>query len=483
MTDVVRAFDERVRRASKEGLLVGMACTFAFVVQVFFAPAMTHVTPFMVSFTDLSYLCGAAFAAFLLARVRASGRCRFVPMLWTVAAAVAILFAAYGAMVPDVASVASAAPPVNVLFLLGGALFGAYLALAIPLWLRVCSAYDPGDIVWTILLAGTLGSVLVWFLGDMGSARLVAASEVMLLLGTSMLGRLLADAEGGGAEALRAPRPLRTQGVSARLFAAGFLIAFAFTMAISFAEADGASSSYAAGTFFAPVIVACACLLVLRGFTASLLLNMAVPLIAGVVMAASFFGIEPVLSFDLAVAGVFLFLVYAAMTVLFATYGDEESSYRAFLAFAACFAGGCVAGRIGSALAVVDEPVSSHAAVLVSIFSVMAALLLCVRAASLPGRSSESEAAVSAEASPSSALVIERRIAREAERAGLGRREKEALSLLLAGKSAPEIAEAMVVAPGTAKSHVCHVYRKLGVHSRAELFEAFGLDSTHGAGA
>ncbi|MFR5000512.1 MAG: helix-turn-helix domain-containing protein, partial [Slackia sp.] len=98
--------------------------------------------------------------------------------------------------------------------------------------------------------------------------------------------------------------------------------------------------------------------------------------------------------------------------------------------------------------------------------------LLCVR---MPACASPSPAA-SSPADPSADFLLEKRVDRAADAHALGRREKEALSLLLAGKTAGEIARIMVVAPGTAKSHVYHVYRKLGVHSRAELFEMFGLD-------
>lgn len=473
-TDVLRALDARIREASRGGLLVGMACNFAFVVQAFFAPAMTHVTPLMLSFTDMSYAVGALCASALLVGSRNSARCVRMPLLWGLSLAMAVLLALYGFLITDVSDIASVGVATNAVFLAGGALFGAYLAYVIPLWLRVCAAYDPGEIIWTVLLAGALGSVLVWFLGDMGPARLLVASDSMLLLGTYMLGKALGATEDGVAAAV-AEKGRRGKGLSGRLFAACFLMAFAFATAISSAESLGASSAYATGTFFAPVLIACVCLLVLRGLTVSSLLNIAVPIITAVVMSASFFGVEPVLSFDLAVAGMFLFLVYAVMAVLFSTYGDRDAAYRAFLAIAASFAGGCVAGRLVSALAAAWEPFSSNAVVLLSIFAVIVSLLLCVRAGS-PSHGSGVDLADSAIAQPSQAFLLRKHIDAVAQRCGLGRREKEALELLLEGKTAGEIAEAMVVAPGTAKSHVYHVYRKLGVHSRSELFEMFGMD-------
>ncbi|MDO5043354.1 MAG: helix-turn-helix transcriptional regulator [Slackia sp.] len=470
----LRLIDERMCEASKNGLLLGMACNFAFVVQAFFAPAMTHVTPFSLSFTDMSYLSGAFFAAILLARARKKTALPSASALWGISFAVALLFAVYGVLAPDVSGIASMDAGITALFLFGGLLFGAYLAYVIPLWLRVCTAFDPEEVVWTILLAGSVGAVLVWFLADMGSVRLTVASIVMLLLGTYMLARTL-RAQSDGDELFRSSRSMRRDEAPRRLFAACFLVAFAFVSAISFAEGNGASALYRTGTFFAPVLLACVCLLVLKGFTVSSLLNVAVPIMTAVVMTASFFGIEPVLSFDLAVAGVFLFLVYAVVAILFATYGDESAAYRSFLALAFSFAGGCVLGRIGSALAVVKAPFSSDVVVLVSILAVVVALVLCVGMGALVNRGGCKDG-MDASLGPSSMLVLERRIDRAAEKGNLGRREKEVLFLLLEGKTAGEIAKAMVVAPGTAKSHVYHVYKKLGVHSRAELFEMFGVE-------
>ena len=465
---LMRSIDEKVRRSSKDGLLIGMACNFAFVTQVFFAPAMTHVTPFMLSFTDMSYCFGALSAAFLLARMRAKTLRPRATVLWGLTGALTLMFVLYSFLLPSVADIVSA-NAANMLFLAGGALFGVYLAYVVPLWLRACAIHDPAEIVWTVLLAGLLGSVLVWFFADMGPTRLLAASLGALLLGTYLLSRA-SDAFVSDVDA-----PRRESGApyaSKRLFAACFLMAFAFVEAISFAEADGASSAYAAGTFFAPVLIACVCLLALRGLTVVSLLSMAVPIATVVVMSASFFRFDPVLSFDLAVAGMFLFLVYAVMAVFFSTYGSDRAAYGSFLMLAVSFAGGCVVGRVGSAFAVSCEPFSSNVAVLAAILAVVAALLLCVR---MPACASPSPAA-SSPADPSADFLLEKRGGRAAHAHALGRREKEALSLLLAGKTAGEIARIMVVAPGTAKSHVYHVYRKLGVHSRAELFEMFGLD-------
>lgn len=54
---------------------------------------------------------------------------------------------------------------------------------------------------------------------------------------------------------------------------------------------------------------------------------------------------------------------------------------------------------------------------------------------------------------------------------GLTRREEDVLALLAQRKTNAQIAEEMVVSDATVKSHVQHIYRKLGVHSRKQLEE------------
>lgn len=48
-------------------------------------------------------------------------------------------------------------------------------------------------------------------------------------------------------------------------------------------------------------------------------------------------------------------------------------------------------------------------------------------------------------------------------------REEDVLFLLVQGKSIAEVAQNLVIAKGTAKVHVRHIYEKLGIHTRDEL--------------
>jgi LuxR family maltose regulon positive regulatory protein len=53
----------------------------------------------------------------------------------------------------------------------------------------------------------------------------------------------------------------------------------------------------------------------------------------------------------------------------------------------------------------------------------------------------------------------------------LSDRELEVLRLMAADLSAPEIAEELVIAVSTVRSHIKHIYGKLDAHSRYEAIE------------
>ena len=57
-----------------------------------------------------------------------------------------------------------------------------------------------------------------------------------------------------------------------------------------------------------------------------------------------------------------------------------------------------------------------------------------------------------------------------AKRYGCSQREEEVLSLLAQHKTARDIEQELCIANGTAKAHIRHVYQRLDIHSREELF-------------
>jgi DNA-binding CsgD family transcriptional regulator len=84
-------------------------------------------------------------------------------------------------------------------------------------------------------------------------------------------------------------------------------------------------------------------------------------------------------------------------------------------------------------------------------------LLVSVAGASVVTRSASSHAGSSVEIGPTSRLAEP-----------LTEREREILGLLLSGLSNREIARHLVVSPNTVKTHLEHMYGKLGVSSRLQ---------------
>lgn len=64
---------------------------------------------------------------------------------------------------------------------------------------------------------------------------------------------------------------------------------------------------------------------------------------------------------------------------------------------------------------------------------------------------------------------LEALCAKAARTYDLTRREEDVLCLLVEGRTAPQIAEELVVSPNTVKTHVRNLYRKLGINRRADL--------------
>ena len=55
----------------------------------------------------------------------------------------------------------------------------------------------------------------------------------------------------------------------------------------------------------------------------------------------------------------------------------------------------------------------------------------------------------------------------------LSPRETEVLGHLLSGRSAPAIAEKMVITTGTVKTHLVHIYKKMDVGGRQDVVDRF----------
>lgn len=72
---------------------------------------------------------------------------------------------------------------------------------------------------------------------------------------------------------------------------------------------------------------------------------------------------------------------------------------------------------------------------------------------------------------------LDQKCAALAQAFDLTEREREVLRLLARKKKPRVISDELFVASSTVKTHTRHIYRKLGVHSKQELFELLGVDA------
>ncbi|WP_165047191.1 MULTISPECIES: helix-turn-helix transcriptional regulator [unclassified Adlercreutzia] len=72
---------------------------------------------------------------------------------------------------------------------------------------------------------------------------------------------------------------------------------------------------------------------------------------------------------------------------------------------------------------------------------------------------------------PSSEEIFQEKVRRVATRYKLTARETEVFFLLAKGRSNKLIQERLVISPHTVDSHISHIYRKCGVHSRQEIMD------------
>ena len=67
--------------------------------------------------------------------------------------------------------------------------------------------------------------------------------------------------------------------------------------------------------------------------------------------------------------------------------------------------------------------------------------------------------------------MLERRCAVVARRCELTPRERDVLKLLARGRTLGVVARELSIAEGTARTHMGHIYAKLGVHKQQELID------------
>ncbi|WP_140396431.1 helix-turn-helix transcriptional regulator [Gordonibacter sp. An230] len=164
----------------------------------------------------------------------------------------------------------------------------------------------------------------------------------------------------------------------------------------------------------------------------------------------------PVLFDAMYYVGLSLFEVHVLVAIIVASRGSGVSSLAPFAAKMVVYGAGFLAGK---ALSFALDPASLPAVLTAVLLAYLAfnVVVLAVNQVS--------------DAAGSSAPVQEAISMRMGERYGLTPREKEVLSCLLEGRSYEGIGRTLFISSSTVKTHVKHIYEKVGVGSRDELID------------
>ena len=449
-----------------DGLFVGTSCTIALVSYTHYTPALAHTSPEALSFSDIACVFGVLTSVLLLVLSKRDRPAFARPaVIWASSLSVLVSILSF-ALFPTLAHLST----LTVAFV-GGGLFGVYLSVMAICWLWVYAHHSAAAVIWNVVFSAFVGSIMLWFIVGMDTARVACSLVALLGVSAYSLTKRMRLLQG---RRLEQATPLETGGrTPAHIIVATFLFSYAFMVSLSFAGLEHFSLAFSGIVILIPFLLVSVLMLSFKRLTAMSLLNVAVPVIVTATLSASFLDLAPVVTFDLALIGVLLFLAYAVVLLCAITERTDSHAYRAFSLLMIGYFGGCIIGRAVSAWSMFGASLSHDFVVLSSVLAVLMAMFLCIHngftpkqlvALFDPGRTSDKEGLTDEQAA---------RLDQVSARCNLGNREREVLELLLRQKTASEIATEMTIANGTAKSHIRHVYKKLSVHSREELFNLF----------
>ena len=222
----------------------------------------------------------------------------------------------------------------------------------------------------------------------------------------------------------------------------------------------------AAGVLFCGLVVALG-----RRFDTLLVYRLSLPLmVAGFVVLTLFMESFTVGSVFVVTAGYEFFeLLFWTMLVAVVLRGGRSAFAVFAWGVAATYLGmglGMMTSRVAVELiAAGSVPISSFSLVSILVLVILVVLVLPEGTLSKVGRAGRPHVVRMDDA------AFSRRCARVAEAHGLTRREGDVLELLGRGRTLAVVARELGIAEGTARTHMGHIYAKLGVHRQQELID------------
>lgn len=361
----------------------------------------------------------------------------------------------------------------------GAALFassicaGAFVALASAFWFEHFIDRPMESIALSLTSCLVGGVALSWFLIGATMDRFTVGYGAMILFAGISLGLSLKKKSCHiGSQEIKVDSGIFPPLSVMVLLVSIFVLCFATMLSVSYAGRQSWHSDEIWLIILPAALVALFTVLFMRRVEAGVLLNIALAVVAASLLLSSFFAIAPTALFIVASNGITLTV---SLTILFMA----DLSKR--LVLPPCKMGiwavltvflGFISGRVAEEIVCNVLPDPTFAQSCLSIACVVL-LIVCVSASlhskSLTGMMRHEFNDESMD-EPTAEESQKERLTEFAESKGLGAREQEALALLLQGCSASEVADKMFIANGTAKAHIRHIYQKLEVSTRDDLF-------------
>ena len=356
----------------------------------------------------------------------------------------------------------------EVAFVVSAVTVGSFIATQALFWFKFFVGRAIETVALSMLVSIVVGCFISWFLLGMTPDRLAIGYALVALLAGWTLERAFGNR-------VKLEKRVRQGSTSSSFLAgpllAGFLFSFTFMLSVSFVGLESWHADVGWGMLWPAALVFGIVALFSRRINIASLLYASLTLVVAAILFASFLHIDQALVFWLATMSCAVNISY--LVILFCNLASRVSisGHRLVASLIVAVFGGCLLGKpVAHIVGSIDGDGTIRT--MLSICLVIA-IIICtfVSLSSCTIQLYSSYRFQQQDAHPSVASTFSQAISSFAEGRGLGAREREALGLLLDGKSASEVADSMFIAQGTAKAHIRHIYQKLDVHDRSELFE------------
>lgn len=353
-------------------------------------------------------------------------------------------------------------------------LFSSFFMSHLLLWFEVFSCHENMLTLIYILVLSSLANFLCWFLIGLEGSRLLCALVGAVVLGSAMLHksfRSTTELDSPQTDVQAEPHGHAWLPGGSGVLVATFFFGLGFLYTTSFMSLEDFHNSHDWSTTLYALGLCAAVLVFSRQIRISTLYYLATMLTIAGSMLALFDNPLGLPSGMLSEVGLFTYLVFVLVLYCAISHERNSKSPQASCLLIIALYLGLFAGRqlFATVDALIDADTKLFLHALIAVFIVML-LVVCT----MIGLRTVSRIVSSELSSPGFAHITAYESsafsARIAAIYRLSERECEVLCLMLENKSATEIAEAMVIAHGTAKAHINNIYKKLDIHTREELF-------------